>query len=367
MILGTYANLGAIDEHQSGVDIPIDRLPDIHVTHSTDDIRISPSKMKQLKYKADMAPNPPIDTAHEANTKIKGSKRKTIKSKEPSPKPLPPQPIQAVETAREINLVDNIEPEKQAKQLVNAKSDGLNNSSLNAKSNLNVKATDEKKSIVASHGSEPTNAPPKIPSDSLINRDAIQKEDREIAFNAKEQRLSDAERTLEILDAVKNQLNIQNEENQKMVLQKINEISEKVDRIAQKDDQRDTLKLDMTTKSIVLNKQENDLNDDQMKVSLPAVAALPIAKLLVERKVSSVSDQVNEPKIVEIQPTESIAADPKRSDNGAKEQKTIADSLNDLPPHGVEETNANVGRDLLSHQTAQTNGIAMDQRDKTEN
>lgn len=348
MILGTYANLGAIDEHQSGVDIPIDRLPDIHVAHSTEAIHISPSKMKQLKYNADMAQHEPSDAAHEANAKLKIPNRKIVRTKEP---PTPPPPPVQVAAAREISLVDIVEPKNRPKPIINANDATHTNGSLNVESN--VHAADKSKSIVASHGSEPTNAPKKNPSDSLINKDAIQKEEREIEFNANEQLLNNAERTQEIFDAVKNELNIQNEANHKLVLQKINEISEKVNRIAQKDEQLDTLKLDLTTKSVAEpNKQGHDLNGDQMKKPLPTVVIVPpvpIAKLLVERKVSSEPVQLNEPK-QHVHPTNSIVVDAKRPDSIANQPK-VAEAPKELPPHN-QETNANIGRDLLSHQTA---------------
>lgn len=371
MILGTYANLGAIDEHQSGVNIQIDRLPDIHVTHPIDDIHILPSEIEQIKYKADVVSNKPIDTLFEINSKLKIPKRKVIKSNKTKE-----QPAQ-IETAREINLIDNVEPEIPAKQIVNvAKLDEKSNDPLKIQSNLNVKSADESKLIIASPGSEPATSPKKkSPNDSLINKDAIQKEEREIEFNANEQRINDVERTQEILDAVKNQLSKQNEANHKIVLQKISEISEKVNRIAQKDEQivqpSDTSKFDVTKNSLTnksmtpnkrVNENLNDNSNNQMKMPLSPV---PIAKLLVERKVSSVSNQVNEPKI-EMQPTPSIVVGPKRAEDIAKEEN-VPESPKEMPPHRVEETNANVGRDLLSHQTAQINGIETDRRDKTEN
>lgn len=361
MILGTYANLGAIDEHQSGVNIPIDRFPDIHVPHVTDDIPILPSKMEQPNHKADISvPNKPIDTLSDANFKSKIPKRKLIKTNKTKEQ----QPAQ-VETAREINLIDNVEPAIQAKQTVNEKPvEQRHDSPLMVESNVNIKSADERKSIISSQSSAPTNFPEKKnPNDSLINKDAIQKEEREIEFNANEQRLNDVERTQEILNAVKNQLSKQNEANHKIVLQKISEISEKVNQIAQKDEQLvppDTMKLDVTKnlltsekeKLVAPNNQANDLNDkNQMKNPLPLV---PIAKLLAEQKVSSVSDQVNEPKM-EIKPTIDVGQKPVESI--ANEQK-VAEAPKESPPSDrAEEKNANVGRDLLSHQAAQANVI----------
>lgn len=361
MILGTFANLGAIDEHQSGVEVdqPIDRLPDIHVTYSNVNMQITPSKIDPLKNKVDTVPNKSIDLINEANAKLKIPKRKTFKSNKTQ------EQLPRIETAREINLNDDAKP--QAKPIENAKPDGQNNiSPLKIQSNLNVKSAVESKSNVASLGAEPTKK--KNLTDSLINKDAIQKEEREIEFNANEQRRNDVERTQKILDAVKNQLTQQNEENHKIVLQKINEISEKVNRITQKDEHTDTSKMDVT-KNAMANKSgaanqhvDNNLHDKQTKMPLPPV---PIAKLLVERKVSSVSDQLNEPKL-DMQPIANIVVDPKRPDNILKEEK-IAESLKESP-NRIDETlkNANVGRDLLSHRTAQTNGIEIN-RDKKEN
>lgn len=388
MILGTYANLGAIDEHQSGVNIPIDRLPDIHVTHANKDIHILPSKMEQSNHKeADIIPNKPVDTLQGGNSKVKIPKRKLIKTNKT--KEQQQQPVQ-LETAREINLVDDrVEPEPQiqAKKLVNEKPDAQKNDSpLKSESNLSVKSSNKPKSIIASQdAAAPTKnlSDKKNPNDSLINKDAIQKEEREIEFNANQQRLNDVERTQEILNAVKNQLSKQNEANHKIVLQKINEISEKVNQIAQKDEQLaapDTLKLDEANnlqanendnEKVVAApiKQTNDLNDNnRMKKPLPPV---PIAKLIAERKMSSISDQVSEPKI-EVKPTADIVVgDPKPVEDIVKEQK-IADALKappPSPPERIEEgKNANVGRDLLSHQIAHVNAIETNEGgDKTEN
>lgn len=376
MILGTYANLGAIDEHQSGVDIPIDRLPDIHVTHAPDDIHILPPKIEQPNYKANVMPNKPIDTLLDANSKVKIPKRKLIKSNKT--KELQPAPI---ETAREINLVENVvEPANRPEPIVNEKPIVQQNESpLKVQSNLNAKSGDKPKSIVASQDSAPTKLPEKkLQNDSLINKDAIQKEEREIEFNAKEQRKNDVERTQEILNAVKNQLSKQNEANHKIVLEKINEISEKVNKIAQKDEQLvplDPLNLDKTNDLLANKNDENvaapnkhthDLpnENDQLKKPVPLV---PIAKLLAEHKMSSVSDQLNEPKI-EIKPTASISVGAKPAENTVK-GPNVAEAAQKLPsPDPVKiEKNANVGRDLLSHQTAQADVIDANQADKTEN
>lgn len=378
MILGTYANLGAIDEHQSGVDIPIDRLPDIHVTPAPDGILVLPPELEQPSHKVDSMPIKSKDSPSDLNPKIKIPKRKPSKTNKTKDQ-LPPAPV---ETAREINLVENVaQPELRAEQKVHEKPvEQQNDSPSKIESNLNsIKSADKPKSIVASQDSALTKlSEKKLPNDSLINKDAIQKEEREIEFNANEQRKSDAERTQEILNAVKNQLSKQNEANHKIVLEKIHEISEKVNQIAQKDEQlvpHDPLKLDAANnllakkdneKAVAPNQQANDsTNDDnQLKKPLPPV---PIAKLLAEQKLSSVSDQLNEPKI-ERKPTAGIVVGEKPAEDAVKEKHVAESAKQPSPPDRVvAEQNANVGRDLLSHRIAQANVIDTNQADKTEN
>lgn len=75
-----------------------------------------------------------------------------------------------------------------------------------------------------------------VKSDSVINKDAIQKEDQEIAIADKEDAGKELKQTKELLEQVKDQLEKQNKETQKLVLEKIEKISQKVDKIGQAKD-----------------------------------------------------------------------------------------------------------------------------------
>lgn len=215
MILGTYANLGAIDDQQSSANqIQIDRLPDIHVTqHPTENIFITPSKIEEPKIKVDIGPNPESNRIVETNAKSKGMKRKLVKPTKSQRDP--------TETVREINLSDKNEPDVLPKPSENEKTIEFKKSgSAPLSSDTNpikpAQTVDEPNLNVANQLDEPKTM--KKTPDSIINNDAIRKEEQEIEFNDKEQRQSDIKRTQEFLD----ELSKKNEENQRIVLQKIN-------------------------------------------------------------------------------------------------------------------------------------------------
>lgn len=347
MILGTYANLGAIDEQQSGTNpIPIDRLPDIHITHPTEHIYITPSNIEEPKKKIVIGPKFNSMTP-ETNAKLKNLMRKMAK----------PSQLQrgTTETVREIDLVDKTKsqilpkPNEIQQPVVLTKSDSA---PLSSKTNIIKAAQIADGRNVAEQLVTPTSLLKS--ADSLINNDAIRKEEQEIEINAKEQRQNDVKRTQEILDVVKNQLSKQNAENQRIVLQKINEISDKVNSIAQSQNVErpaqlnvDSLVIDAQTdpsrnKVDELNNQVKPSaeNKDEMKnLLLPPV---PIAKLLVEQKSSSLPVHVNETAV--------------HSENIPKQENLIIPEKivqpNNELPHNVEKPIEkpieNVGRDLLS-------------------
>lgn len=328
MILGTYANLGAIDEQQSGTNIPIDRLPDIHITQPTENIFITPADNAEKI--VEMGPQKPIVTMFEKNGKLKGTKRKLSKPT-----------VQQTETVREINLT-----EKNKDTILDSRIENdvpivpPNNHESPPGPVPNAKPADEiKPNNVASQLAEPTTN--KKSSDSAINKEAIQKEDREIEFEAKERRKTDDERTKEILDEVKNQLSKQNEENQKKVLERINEISEKVDNIAQmqRDEQTAQIKNEPERTQVQNDDQNNQVKPSNIDTNekIKNLPPIPVAQLLVDRKSSSVPSQQAAPKVsVHPKMDQPITA------------KKVTEPINELPKK-IEKTNEkNVGRDLLS-------------------
>lgn len=359
MILGTYANLGAIDAQQSGANqITIDRLPDIHITNSNENIFATPPNILEPKEKIEIGPQ--LNNVHETNPKSKGSKRKMTKSTKLKPEP--------TEIVREINLIDKNKPgdspklnKKDEESVVLAKGDSAPLSS-NTDVVQPAQIADKPNANIVNQLVQPNTM---IKSaDSLINNDAIRKEEQEIEINAKEQRQNDVKRTQEILDVVKNQLTKQNEENQRIVLQKINEISDKVDSIQSKVERPaqsnvDPIVLDAHTETT--NNKNNEINshakpsvdnnDEMTNILSPPD---PIAKLLVDRKSSSLPIRMNESIKTE---SENI---PKKESIIIPEK--IAEANNELPRNDekpIEKQIENVGRDLLSNsndfQTEQSN------------
>lgn len=365
MVLGTYANLGAIDDTQTSANVAIDRLPDIHITHPTENIFMTPSKIDQPKNKIEMGPEKPFDKTLETDLKLKGSKRKPTKIQRDQS-----------EAVREINLVEKEKVEIPPKPLEKIE---LSSRPANAKippnSNGNVikpvQTIDELKLNVANQLIEPTTV--KKSSDLVINNDAIQKEEREIEIDANEQRQNDVKRTQDIVNAVKNQLSKQNEENQQILLQKVNEISEKVNRIAiannaQMDERPvppnsdpnmnlnlnpiptlnpnpstfDTQKADklIVNEIIASNGQgKPSMNNDDERKNLP-LPPVPVVKLLAESKKSSqMPSQLKDVK-PDSQPTPEIEI-PKIPENVVEP--------NENAPLKIEKANEIVGRDLLSN------------------
>lgn len=374
MILGTYANLGAIDDQQSSANqIQIDRLPDIHVTqHPTENIFITPSKIEEPKIKVDIGPNPESNRkskTFETNAKSKGMKRKLVK-------PTKSQP-DLTETVREINLSDKNEPDVLPKPSENEKTIEFKKSgSAPLSSDTNpikpAQTVDEPNLNVANQLDEPKTM--KKSPDSIINNDAIRREEQEIEFNDKEQRQSDIKRTQEFLDA----LSKKNEENQRIVLQKINEIKDKVNSIAQS--QKDERPNSDSTINDAQNdpaqskigesnnqmKPSNDDNDEKKNLPLP----VPVGQLLAERKSSSLPSQVNESVKSEMLRTESVITS---SNEIPKIPEKIIEPVKESPPkieQPIEKPVANVGRDLLSNSNGyrtEQSTVIESQGDKSEN
>lgn len=322
MILGTYANLGAIDEQQTGVPavVPIGRLPDIHVETPTQNIFAAPESVEK---KIEMGPNKPFDTNYEAVGKLKGSKRKVSK---PSP---PVVPI-----VREINLSEQQKNEMSM-----------------------LKPSMAKPIIVPNQLSEPTT---KKVLDSVLNNEAIRKEDQEIAIEENEKQQKDDERTKEILAQVQNVLDKHDAKNQKLVLDRINEISEKVDKLqVHKSDkvalnaneaQQDTNASEKIIKPI--DPYPTSFSNEPLKnVGLPPI---PVVKLLAERNSNGTPSQANLSESlnkVTSKLVESKIEKPNEINAKKASVDTLIDSLketNDSPPKLEKSKENNVGRDLLS-------------------
>lgn len=350
MILGTYANLGAIDEQQSGTDInmSIDRLPDVHVPLATENIFITPPKMEGPKNNIENGLKNSMDNVlpNEPSPEIKSSKRKFVKTTK--------SPVQNG-SIREINLnkdETNEIPTRSVSLPRDAVVPMINKDAKDAEPNSiqDLKSAAAAKSNVQSQLAEPNTD--KKSTDSAINNEAIQKENLEMEINAKEIQRNDAKRTKEILDVVKSQLTKQNELNQKLVLDKINQISETVNNIAQMQNRSVAQNKDVsqTENEVQKPKQMNiDGHEEQAKNSIDEnvkrlpLSAVPVAKILADRHSSVAPGQK---PVLNVPETENnIAPEPKNSVFTDTPKRQSVDEL-----HGkVENLNANVGRDLLSN------------------
>lgn len=201
MILGTFANLEAIDEKQAEIhEIPavipvVDHVPFMEkLPQSVEDIEPAPQA---------------------SDSRAPSDKRKPNKTHNILPVNQVEQIVAPVNiSVREVDLHD-AKPNKDATP---------DHFKPDVKIEHKMMAKVEK--IVA----EPDkSANAKI--DSSINKDAIQKEEQEIAIEAKEEKQKNLETAKELLNEVKSEWVKQNEETQKLVLEKIDKISEKMDEI----------------------------------------------------------------------------------------------------------------------------------------
>lgn len=360
MILGTYANLGAIDEQQSNANnIPIDRFPDIHVPQPTENIFEVLPNLDNVKQKIEIGPEKkPVDIPNEPN--------ETLKARTKFPKRKPSKPTQLPvpnDTIREINLNKDENPTKKPEPKESIQPppklptiDTGNIASSHTRLSQSNDAQKSNSNNIPSQVGEPTTD--KKSSDS-INNEAIQKENQEMEIDAREKQQSDAQRTKEILDEVKNQLTKQNELNQKIVLQKINEISDKVNNIAQIQNrsaaaQKDASQLvnevqkpAVSEKVVEMDKIQSSVDENVKNLPLPAV---PVAKSLMDRQSSSAPTQKN--VISEPEHKDSVSFDGEKSETKHVDSRLPVDSPKnsaDETPIKVEKPSENVGRDLLSN------------------
>lgn len=363
MILGTYANLGAIDEQQSGADIPNDHLANIHDDHlpnvhadHPENILNAPYKFENNIIKEEIGPKKPIDANYERMGKLKVPKRKPVK-------PAQSLPIEN-DDIREINLNEKEKNEMNDQNAANVKpivqKDIENNKpDNNANGKISAKLPDT--NVVPNQLVEPTTVKKSI--ESAINNEAIKKEDQEIEIEEKE---NDDERTKEILAQVKNVLDKQNQKNQK-VLDQINKISEKVNNLEEKNMEPKKSPDNIENDKVVLHENEIAQQDKIVNKSIditgtlsvgernapvknPVLPPIPVVKLLAERNpnLASIPSNLNESnKRQTINDEDSKIEKP----NKIVEEKVSIEPLIDAKetPPRENKLSENVGRDLLSN------------------
>lgn len=354
MILGTYANLYAIDEQQSGADISNDHLANIHVDNPTENILNAPYKFEN-SIKEEIGLKKPIDANYERVGKLKVPKRKPVK-----PQSLPIEN----DDIREINLNEKEKNEVNDQNSANVKpivqKDTENNKpDNNANGKISEKLPD--KNVVPNQLLEPTTVKKSI--ESAINNEAIKKEDQEIEIEEKE---NDDERTKEILAQVKNVLDKQNQKNQK-VLDQINKISEKVNNLEEKNMEPKKSPDNIGNDKVVLHENEVAQQDKIVSKNIditgtlsagernapvknPVLPPIPVVKLLAERNsnITSIPSNLNESnKRQTINDEESKIEKP----NKIVEEKVSIEPLIDAKetPPRENKLSENVGRDLLSN------------------
>lgn len=355
MILGTYANLYAIDEQQSRADIPIEHLPNIHVDNPTENILNVPYKFEN-SIKEEIGPKKPIDAHYERMGKLKVPKRKLVK---------PPQslPIEN-DDIREINLNEKEKNEMNDQSAANVESfvqKDMENNKPDNNSNGKISEKLPDTNVVPNQLAEPTTVKKSI--ESAINNEAIKKEDQEIEIEEQEK---DDERTKEILAKVKNVLDKQNQKNQK-VLDQINKISEKVNNLEEKNMEPKKSPDNIGNDKVILHENEvaqqdkivsksNDIigtvsaGERSAPVKNPALPPIPVVKLLAERNPNPASIPLN---LNESNKRDTINDEDSKIEKPNKivEEKVSIEPLIDAKetPPRENKLSESVGRDLLSN------------------
>lgn len=342
MILGTFANLEAIDEQQAGIHD--ENLPLHPVVDPMPFVEILPKPIddKKLDSKAYAPRNGgPIGKRKMNKTQKVPPEREgeqiaapeNVSAREidlsgakllPLPQPIGPRPSKET-IPDQIKPVVKVE-QKKASQKIFVKEENIEK----PKAEENVVEPDR-------------SANAKV--DSGINKDAIQKEEQEIAIEAKEDKQKSLEQAKEILKEVKSELAKQNEETQKLVLDKIGKISEKVDKIEQlqkEEEQRDSASLrkqgeneapaaaaEMHQNEINRNennedKRKNDNEKNENAVQMEVAKSIPDAAKVPEREI------IKDPVVESILPKANA------------ELKSNAENPGRLP------SGEQIGRDLLS-------------------
>lgn len=344
MILGTYANLGALDEQQS--NIPIERKPDVLAIKPN--IIPIPDDLNKNNFErsddVDKLPKNGVDDAQMA-VKMKNLKRKPVK-------PVKMQEQNADQnTIQEGNLAD--------KKLVLVKTPDLIPKSTN-KTNANAIKLDSKvaendeiveqpKHVVANQLPQPNAAAQ--PSDVMINKDAIQNAIQE----EKENQRDDNERT-RLLAEVKDELVKQTKETQQLMLEQIHKISQKIDEKMDKIEMKKDDEKQQQNNKLDTNKlAEKKVLDGESEIKNLLVPPVPLVKLLAERKQlqENLSDLNQAVKEVENKiPLENLKEEANNAGKENNPKKLGVETQIDAKKgdgHAAEDKNENkIGRDLLS-------------------
>lgn len=362
MILGTFANLEAIDEKQAEIHenvpfkmpenqlpIVIEKLPNFVETDKQiklprmDDVRkldpvVKPEKPIKAPnvLPANMTGQIPAPENVSHPEKKKPPAKVEPKLIEPKLEPIAPKPVPIG------SKLEPIGPKPKPMQNV-----------VQPDVKVNKKESAEKKVVeneIIADQDQLANAK----GDSVINKDAIQKEEQEIAIEANAEKQKNLETAKEILKEVKSEFIKQNEERQKIVLEKIDKISAQVDKIEQlQEKQKDVVAVAPPSVDIVASPVVKDAKPEPKIIE--SKVAEKEAKVIekVEANVVKEVEPLPQEKDVKIIPEKSQLQEPKAVNDPVVESilpkaiiKPNADGNVDHPSPDDDEMK--IGRELLS-------------------
>ncbi|KAG4066997.1 hypothetical protein HA402_007745 [Bradysia odoriphaga] len=272
MVLGTYANLNAIDEKNSGSFEETDNIVK-HIDDSIEQPAMNLSKqVENILLSHDVTPS-----------KLELTLKKLPDEIEPFPKVPEPNPVESKyheNPVEELKLIEHPDPKED----------------LSAPKAVEVKLIP----LDADNGNQPIAKSEDSKKSNDINKEAIQKEEQEIEIEKKEQiaddsnselkRLEETKKLLQEVKEMKDVLEKQNQETQQLVLQKFDEIVDKVEKI-EKVQEEDNKKHEE-------EKAEKKLLGEQKAEEETVVQAVPLDKINVEDQKDKTASNIQPPNEV---------------------------------------------------------------------
>lgn len=337
MVLGTVANFGALDEMQSHVDPKsfnaiVDAPADEHFQ------RVQPIEQQFGSIEKDIQKIVPEKVENYQEEEKKQSRERKLWSKEKKMNRLNGGKLRPLNDSASVKEI-KIELPKETQINVN-KIDKIADDKNDDETKIENKIREEKPAEVERAKEEKIveTGLPGTMTDSAINKEAIQREEQEIAIENKEKE-KNLEAAKEIIAEMKDVLQKQNEETQKLIVDKIDKISEKMQLIE---------KLQVEEKRRDLEDKEKVAQDEKK----------PSANEETNDKVqSSNTNQTKAEKVkIETPKNEEISKQLDQSEV-SRQKKTIDPVINSiLPTKNVsveiqpDKSVDNIGRDLLSKQ-----------------
>lgn len=249
MILGTYANLSAIDEKSSGSHLDVQKIdepallikPTEFVKESLDEkiknIEKALEEKDKEKAEAEAEANKLVKNLKEIQEKENLNQTKIIKQEKPSPPPLPvdePHPVEEKENIKETE----IKPPKVLPPVKQEENEIIKKPAINLTEQRNIlpneKQIPEKKTTASVMEVQPqTIDNDAIKKDEEVAKEEYKQENEELKKTQKE-----LEKTKDLLEKkveeLKEELVKQNQETQNLVVEKLGEVVEKFEAIERK-------------------------------------------------------------------------------------------------------------------------------------